>query len=620
MTDRNRNEVWGRVFFDELVRHGVEHVCLAPGSRSTPLVLAAAERPELRVHPFLDERSAAFFALGVAKASTRPVAMITTSGTAVANLFPAVVEASHAEVPLLLLTADRPRHLRDGDANQTIDQVRIFGGYVRSFIEAGPPEVGDVALRHLRVTAARAFAECLGAPAGPVHVNFPFAKPLEPLLVPDDVPDGFERAHPLAAFGRTGCAPFTRVSTRRPRLADEEVEEIASALRRSNRPLVVAGPAPDPLRRGRLLRRLSRAGGLPLLADPLSGARTGREEEGALVAHYDLFLRDDAVLDRLAPDLILRVGGAPTSAALLRYLGGVEGSVPQLVVDVGGAWKDHLSTASRYFRGEPEDALLRIAASVARQGGDGGTADWTALWLRAERVAERVSREGAAGVFFEGALFAEVSEALPPEGALFVSSSMPVRDLDAFGGDAAAGGAIYGNRGASGIDGIVSTACGVSLGRGTPVLAVVGDVAFHHDMNGLLAAREAGVRVVFVVVHNDGGGIFQMLPIREHEPAFTRYFSTPHGLDFRHAAALYGLPFRRVEGRSVDAGGSTGEDSVRGRFAEALRWALSEETSVVVEVRADREENRSRRAEVVKRVAEAVRDELELEREVEERR
>jgi 2-succinyl-5-enolpyruvyl-6-hydroxy-3-cyclohexene-1-carboxylate synthase len=304
------NTVWARSFADELARTGIRDVILAPGSRSTPLVLAFARDGRFRIRVHLDERSAAFFALGVGKAGGAPAVMLTTSGTAAANVFPAVVEAGESEVPLLVLTADRPPRLRGADANQTVDQLRLYGRHARAFFDAPSPELGGPELRHLRTLACRAVAASLGPPAGPVHVNFPFDKPLEPV----EPPESFAREHPLALGGRPDGAPFVEVTAGRRSAPEKELAAVAELLA-TERGVIVAGPCPEPARLGPAVWDLAAGTGFPVLADPLSGARYGAARGAHVVAAYDLFLRDRAVMDRLAPSLVLRVGASPTSAA-----------------------------------------------------------------------------------------------------------------------------------------------------------------------------------------------------------------------------------------------------------------------------------------------------------------
>lgn len=605
MTHENRNQLWARVVVEELVRAGIDAVCVAPGSRSTPLVLACAEASDLTVVPHLDERSAAFFALGRGRAAGRPTAVVTTSGTAVANLFPAVVEASQAEVPLLLLTADRPPHLRGADANQAVDQVRIFGSYVREFFEVEPPRVEERSLRHLRGLTARAVAAAEGAPAGPVHMNFPFEKPLEPTRVPGDVPEDFVTSYPRAVEGRPQGEAYVTVGRRRSRVSPSRVAAVLGHLEAAgDAGLVVAGPSGDSRRVGPAARRLAVATGFPLLADPLSGARydqDGGRESGdpVVVGRYDLLLRDPRVRRALCPDVMIRVGAAPTSAALSSFLEECA-EARQIVVDDGHRFKDHLAVAHDYVRADPANFLDALSGAVSGRSAAGTAAtskpSFAALWRRLDSRVGVVVAEAVEGELFEGQVLRAVVDGMPAGGTLFVSNSMPVRDLDAFVPEVAGTLEVHGNRGASGIDGVVSTALGVSHGLGGRVVAVLGDLAFYHDMNGLVAARRGLGEVTFVVVNNDGGGIFHLLPVRGYDPPFTDLFATPHGLDFRHAATLYDLPYERV---------SRPEELTR-----TLSRDGEGEGSRVVEIRTDREVNRRRHEEVEAAVRRALTEEL----------
>jgi len=578
------NTVWARSFVDELARMRVRDVVLAPGSRSTPLVLAFARDRRFRLRVHLDERCAAFFALGVGKASGAPAVMLTTSGTAAANAFPAVIEASESEVSLLMVTADRPPRLRGADANQTVDQLRLYGRHAREFFDVPSPVLGGPELRHLRTLACRAVAASLGPPAGPVHVNFPFDKPLEPV----EPPDGFTREHPLAFAGRADGSPFVELSTGRRAAGPADLDVLAELLD-SPCGVIVAGPTPDPGRVGPAVAALAARTGYPVLADALSGARYGPAEGAHVVSAYDLILRDPTAVVELEPSVILRVGASPTSATLVEWMLHHNG-VSHVVIDGGGRWKDHSSTATCYVRADPADTLSALAARVGSVASD----DWNGRW----RAAERAALEGiasAAGEPHEGDVWAEVCAAVPPEGTVFVSSSMPVRDLDAFGHPRDEPLLVLGNRGASGIDGIVSTAFGVASRRSGPTVCVLGDLAFFHDQNGLLWSREEDAKVVFVLVDNDGGGIFHALPIAEHEPDFTTYFATPHGLDLVRAAELYGLEVADVAVPELRA---------------ALEAAIGAGRTTILRVRSERVANRRRHAEVVAAVAERVREAL----------
>jgi 2-succinyl-5-enolpyruvyl-6-hydroxy-3-cyclohexene-1-carboxylate synthase len=577
----NRNTVHARVLVDELIRSGVTQLCLAPGSRSTPVVLAAAEAADagrLRIRVFLDERSASFFALGLGKASGRPAAVLTTSGTAVANLLPAVVEAASSETPLLLLTADRPGRLRDADANQVIDQQGIFGSYPVWSSELPEPSVDDASMRHLRVAVCRAVAASKGLPGGPVHVNLPYAKPLEPGRAADHPGEGGQAdaggRSGGAPDGRADGAPWTRVGERRPRSGEAEFTALVERLAQFERPVIVAGPHPESAVLGDVLRGLARAWGVPLLADPLSGGRYGADDGTPAILAYDLFLRAPALDGALGPDGIVRIGAAPTSAPLLAWMDR-QTEAHHVVVDAGRRWKDHLARADHVVQACPVDTVGRLAAAVPALRDGVWSERWTAV-DRAVRTAVDGRLDGREAAH-EGRLARAVLRATPDDGVLFVSSSMPVRDLDAYGGAAGGPLRVFGNRGASGIDGIVSTAFGVSAAADRIAVALVGDLAFLHDVNGLLAARESDARVVFVVVNNDGGGIFHMLPIREYEPAFTPYFATPHGANLQQGAALYGVPHSVVR---------------PGDLESEVRRAVDAGRTCVLEVRSDREVNR----------------------------
>jgi 2-succinyl-5-enolpyruvyl-6-hydroxy-3-cyclohexene-1-carboxylate synthase len=604
MSRSGLNAAWSEAFFDELARIGITDVCVAPGSRSTPLVLAAARDGRFRMVSIVDERSAGFFALGSGKARGLPAVVITTSGTAAANLYPAVIEAAQGEVPLLVLTADRPHRLRDTDGNQAMDQLRLFGTFPRAFFEVAPPRMDGPSLRHLRSLAARACALAQGPPKGPVHLNFPFEKPLEPEL--DGASTGGVEA---LAGGRSESRPFVRVTLGRPETSEEELNRIRELVEGNERGVIVVGPTPDASEVGPAALALGAATGFPVLADPLSGARFGPSQGAHVVGGYDLFLRSKPVRDALCPDLVVRVGGSPTSAGLLDYLGESVGA-HQLVVDSGSRWKDHLAAASEYVSGDPALTLRRLATDVRTQ----RDPRWRALWGQAESRARAALKDLELGGIMEGEVLAAVAETLPDRAALFVASSMPIRDLDAFAFPSPKQLTVYGNRGTSGIDGLVSTTLGIAFGTAgevgglaldgslpaesaearddVPTIGVLGDLAFFHDLTGLLVAKSLDHPVVFVVVNNNGGGIFHTLPVREHEPAFSQFFSTPHGLDFEGAAGFFGIPYVRA--------GSVEE------LAERLLEALDRGGVRILEIQTQKEMSHALRKGVLTAVAEAM--------------
>lgn len=538
----NPNTQWMAVFVAELVRNGLEAVCVAPGSRSTPLTLAFAAQPGVSIYRHLDERSAGFFALGLAKASGRPVALVCTSGTATANFHPAIIEAYYAHVPLLVLTADRPAELRGSGANQTIDQIKMFGDHVRWAVDAPTPQPAapELVLRHLRTLAARAYATADGLIKGPVHLNFPFRKPLEP----DDSPDG--ASAPPAQATLPSDQPFTRFGRARLLPSDEQIAGVAEVIRAHPRGLIICGPECPSGAFPAGVAALAQQSGYPILADPLANLRhSPAAESGYVLGGYPFWL--PALADLLGDvSVVLRFGTVPTSSALAAFL---EKVAPAHHYHVGedGEWADDLHLTHAYLQAEPAAFCQALGAVL-----DPDVAAARRAWAGALRQAEELTwrcldDELARRPFFDGAAVARVLAALPEGAVLFAGNSLPVRHVDTFDRPTSRRITLYGNRGASGIDGNVSTALGLAAAGGRPVVALLGDITFYHDMNGLLAARQQRLNnVTFVVINNDGGGIFRQLPIAHHDPPFTDLFLTPHGLTFGPAAEMYGLAYRAV--------------------------------------------------------------------------
>ncbi|WP_306058052.1 2-succinyl-5-enolpyruvyl-6-hydroxy-3-cyclohexene-1-carboxylic-acid synthase [Natronococcus wangiae] len=596
MSAPNRATLWGRTLVDELAKGGLEAVCIAPGSRSTPLTAAFVEHPDIEVFSHLDERSAAFFALGRARRTGEPTALVCTSGTAAANFHPAVIEAAQARVPLLVLTADRPAELRDSGANQTIDQVKLYGDAVRWYAELPEPEADERKVRSLRTTAARALAATTGVPPGPVHLNCPFRKPLEPTET-GTVPDAF--AETTAARGREEA--FVETGGGRLTPDDESVRSLTRALAGADRPLLVAGPA-DPADLVDLepaaVAALATRVGAPILADPLSNLRFGPHTEDAPV-----FGGYDAYVDELPdPDVVLRLGASPTSKPLRRALRDADAA--QYLVDPAGEWREATFTATDHLTATPDSV---VAALLERFGGNGGATapdrggEWLERFELAEEIHWRVRDAALDGdalesAPFEGSILASAFEDAPDPATVFVSNSMPIRDADRFGRPRTANLTVLANRGASGIDGITSAALGAGSATDDPLVLVTGDLAFYHDANGLLAVDRCGVDATIVLLDNDGGGIFHKLPIEEFDPPFTDQFKTPHGLEFETLADLYGLEFERVTPAA---------------FSDAYRRSLEAEGTQVLSVEFDSEASHRRREELEARVRAAVADGLE---------
>lgn len=581
MTAPNANTLWGRAIIDELAKAGVEAVCISPGSRSTPLTVAAAEHDDIHVYSHLDERSAAFFALGRARVTGAPTPLICTSGTAAANYHPAVVEASEARIPMLLLTADRPRELRDSGANQTIDQVDLYGSQVRWARDLPDPEADERKLRSLRTIVTRALGASVQPPAGPVHLNAPFRKPLEPTPVPGEVPPHFDENEPEAASGRSGPYVSHHGSLQQPE--SETVAALSRAAEAANYPLIVAGPTGSAGLSAESALQLADALEAPLLADPLSGLRYGPHvDEAHVIGGYDMLLEEKVRHHLPTPDFVIRFGASPTSKPLRQYLAETDGR--QVLVDPAGGWREATFTATDLLRADPSQTATAIAEQTDRS-----RTEWLDRWIAAENAVESVSSEPP---YFEGAILKTVVAAAPTNATLFVSNSMPVRDVDRFGAPRPEPLQVLGNRGASGIDGITSTALGAGSAVDGQLILVTGDIAYYHDMNGLLAVKRCDVDATIVLLNNDGGGIFHMLPIAEHE-TFETHFKTPHGLDFEPSTDLYGLSFTRVS--DLD------------KFEEAYSESLTSTGTTVIEAVLDAEESHKIRDRLVTAVAERLR-------------
>lgn len=546
-------------FVDGLARAGVTDACVCPGSRSTPLAMLLHAHPGIRLWMHLDERSAAYFALGMAKASRRPVAVLATSGTAAVNFAPAVTEARYARVPLIVLTADRPPELRELGAPQTIEQANLYGRHAKWSLEMPLPEATDAAARHARAVAVRAALTAREAPAGPVQINFPFREPLIPAL--DEAPREWERHDDRV------------VATASPRRATPaELAPLADELRGLPDGIIVCGPQ-DSSAFAPAVTDLAAALGYPVLADPLSLVRCGPHDRVSVVDAYDAFLRDAAVAERLRPDVVLRFGALPTSKPLWQWLERLD--VPQILVEEAG-WADPILAATAVHHVEPASFCRALEAAFgARRGESAWTRAWASASARARAAIEALlDADDALG---EPAVFGDLARVLPDGATLFAGNSMPVRDLDTFFPASGRDVRFLANRGASGIDGVVSSALGASAVSAGPLVLAIGDLSFYHDMNGLLAAKRHGLRATIVLINNDGGGIFSFLPQAEHPRQFEELFGTPHGLDFRAACELYGLGYERPAGRAA--------------FRAAVGRSIASPGVQVIEVRTDRAEN-----------------------------
>ena len=540
MDRTNRNTALASAFVEELARCGLRRAVIAPGSRSTPLALALWREPALEATVIVDERSAGFFALGAANASGRPVAVLCTSGTAAANLHPAVCEADEGGVPLLVLTADRPPELRGIGAGQTIDQLKLYGSAARWFCEAGTHEADDAGLLHMRATACRAWAAAAGDPRpGPVHVNLSWRDPLGPEPHPEDLTATSE----LALEGRGG-RPLTEVPRGGgPAPSPAMVDVMAGHVRDCTRGLIVCGRQPDPAL-AEPVAALARAAGYPIVAEPTSQLRLGPHGRDLVISAYDVITHVGS--EALEPEFIIRFGDMPTSKALRAWLARL-GEVPQVVFDASFGWNLPTRAAVVVVRTDP----IALASALASAVDEGERGSWAAGWTAADKAAaEAVAAElEAVADPSEPAIHAALGELYRDGDLVYTASSMPIRDQEMFLRPAPSAVRFLANRGANGIDGLVSSGIGAAAATGAPTWIVTGDLGLHHDSNALAALTHAATPVRIVVLHNDGGGIFELLPQagQLERSEFEALLATPVGLDVGKLAALHGVRHERVE-------------------------------------------------------------------------
>ncbi|MGH2761173.1 MAG: 2-succinyl-5-enolpyruvyl-6-hydroxy-3-cyclohexene-1-carboxylic-acid synthase [Thermoleophilaceae bacterium] len=502
----NRTYAPLQAFVDELVRCGMRHAVTCPGSRNAPLALTLAAQGGLRAVSVIDERCAGFMALGMAKASGRPVAVTCTSGTAAANLHPAVVEAWEACVPLVVLTADRPPELREVGAGQAIDQLKLYGDAAKWFVEVGTHEPGRDAAVHHRALACRAYWTAAGDRPGPVHLNFALREPLDP------APEELDPAH---WEGRPDGRPWTELREADAACPGQRLE--------GPRGVIVCGPTTEPL--ADAAASFAAACGWPILAEPTSGLRCGRHDRSHVVAHYDVLLRVPAFAERHRPDVVLRVGDMPTSKPLREWVAGAR----QVVIDPHAVWHEPTRRADLILRCPAQAALRDLEAEAADP-------DWLAAWRAAD--AEVPPALAAAPDAFEAKILAALEPELPDGAVVWLSSSMPVRDVEAYFPQSPTRLRFLANRGANGIDGVVSSAAGAALASGAPTWLLTGELALLHDLGGLLAARRAGAELNVVCLNNGGGAIFDFLPVAaQADPAlYEEHIATPAGVNLEAIA------------------------------------------------------------------------------------
>lgn len=531
---RNPNALWASVLVETLQRLGLATAAISPGSRSTPLTVAFAQHDQIDAIPILDERSASFFALGRACASQTPVALVCTSGTAGANYYPAVIEARESRVPLLILTADRPPELRDCHAGQAIDQVKLFGHYPNWQAELSLPELSLAQLAYLRQTLVHAWARSQAPVPGPVHLNIPFRDPLAPVTQPE------------AAAMRSQINEQTFFAAVRPQLRPGALGLSRDALPLAewmgcDRGLIIAGPAQpaDPETYCRAIAHLSSALGWPVLAEALSPLRNYASLNPALISTYDFIVREPSLANALAPEMVIQVGPLPTAKELRHWL--QETAPLRWIIDPCDRNLDPLHGPTHHLCCSVESLALAMEAEPRMP------SPYCKQWLIAETQARQAldSKLTQMEQLFEGKVAWSLPQYLPAGTPLFIANSMPVRDAEWFWPPNDRQIQPYFNRGANGIDGTLSSALGMAHGNQASVL-LTGDLALLHDTNGFLLRHHCRGHLTILLINNNGGGIFQMLPIAQFEPPFEAFFATPQHIDFAQLCQTYDIDYERI--------------------------------------------------------------------------
>lgn len=518
-------------FVDELSRAGVEQIVISPGSRSTPLAMLCLEHPHLTTYINIDERSAGFFALGLAKSENKPVALVCTSGTAAANYYPAIVEAHYSRVPLLILTADRPHELRDVGAPQAIDQINMYGKYSKWFVDLALAEDHEDMLRYSRTIASRAVGISTTNPQGVVHLNFPFREPLIPNLKLPNLWDNHENR-------KTYLHTSVGVSTMRV----EDITTIIGQMENEQKGIIICGDNQNTSYIQDVLD-LSERLKYPILADPLSQIRAGKHSKTGVIDCYDTILKDPDIIKHVKPNIVIRFGAMPVSKPLMKLLKNNPGTI-QIVVDPSGEYRDPTLNSSHLITCNEDEFCKEMIKSLSSR----EITAYYKKWVLSQSTHDQKIEEALTKMIdlFEGKIVQALQKSLPNQCKLVVGNSMPIRDLDTFFRNTSKDIDVYCNRGANGIDGVISTALGISANNSKPTFLLIGDLSFYHDLNGLLAAKMNKLNLTVILINNDGGGIFSFLPQSSEEKHFERLYGTPTGLDYAKVVEMYGGEFDRL--------------------------------------------------------------------------
>lgn len=535
----NRNIILASIIVDELVKKGVEYAIIGAGSRSTPLTLAFSQHPNIVTISQVDERSGGFMALGIAQYSRKPVVLISTSGTATANFFPAVIEAKQSNVPLIVLTADRPPHLRDSGANQTINQLHLYGHHVNYFTDlVVPVELGEMN-RYLRREVTQHYLRSTDPlDPGPTHINIPLDKPLEPAQSEDQI------INPLEILDRLDLDD-TGFNITLPKITYDisDISRFMRVINGSNRIIIIAGPKVEFEVEPKQLLKFSAQMNIPIFADGVSGLRCSKSDAKFVISGYESFLQLPTIGEELQPDLIIQIGQLPVSKYLLDHLEMWKTSKKIIMTRF-----NRIKTANYEYQDLFQVDLDLFLDSVLSHDLSATTdQSWLKRLISVENTTwseiEKFTKEYPN---FEGSMVKSLLENIKPNAAVFISSSLAIRHVDQFVRQLEHSPRLFANRGASGIDGTISSALGVAMAHSGPTYLISGDLSFYHDMNGLLAMQRYQIKMGVLILNNHGGAIFNRLPIFRFDPPLSEFFLTPHDIAFEHIAQAYNITYRLV--------------------------------------------------------------------------
>lgn len=543
----NINTLWTSILVETWYQLGLTTAVISPGSRSTPLTVAFAHHKNLSSIPILDERSAAFFALGIAKKSGLPVALVCTSGTAGANYYPAIIEARESRIPLLILTCDRPPELRDCHSGQTVDQVKFYGHYPNWEMDLALPSVDSFMLGYVRQMALYAWEKSLFPVPGSVHLNIPFKDPLAPIVDPQIssiLTEEFTQETGEHFFDH--CQYFPQVSTPIP----PSLHSLFKTWKNQDQGVIIGGVANplNPLLYSQAIAVLSQFLKWPVLAEGLSPLRNYASLNPYLISTYDCLLRNPNYAQELSPKIVIQIGDLPTSKELRLWL---EKTQPQrFIIDPSDHNFDPLHGKTIHVRTTPEIVMdsLQSSPSFLETKNTQKMTDYLQKWCDLEtQIREKIdSTFRSIETIIEPKISWLISQILPPETPLFISNSMPVRDVEFFWSPNNRHIRPYFNRGANGIDGILSTALGIAH-HNQPSVLLTGDLALLHDTNGFLVSQKLQGHLTIILINNQGGGIFEMLPISQFNPPFEEFFATPQEIDFSLLCQTYKIPYQQIE-------------------------------------------------------------------------